>query len=102
MTNCWDKESAKRPTAEEALQVISAWQRIDRFDAIFLEGKPQSRPKLETKLPRSVCTSRFVPSIPALESYMKKKIIEITGIDDDEWETIVSYCTLHCLKMHVI
>jgi serine/threonine protein kinase len=90
MKQCWDDDPDKRPTAREVWVALTDWECDEQFDALFPEGEAQPRAQQPTMHPRSVYTSRFIPSISALETYANARNLEIREMGDDEWETIVS------------
>jgi serine/threonine protein kinase len=94
MQQCWDNDAEKRPTANKVWHRVDAWWRDNKkeFHALFPDGEAQPRAQQPTIHPRSVYTSRFIPSLNALETYANSRNLEINEISDDEWETIVSYC----------
>ena len=89
MKQCWDGNPVNRPSAAEAWNVIAyKWKELSFEFNDCTEELPQ--PMQSVSHPYSVYSSRFIPSIPALEAYARTKKLQIDQIDDDDWETIVS------------
>ena len=98
MEKCWDANPANRPTAYEVWREVQKWN-MNQFTTFDQFSREQSQSLLPKCHPRSVYTSRFIPSISVLEEYSKEKNLNIDQIDDAEWEKIVSTMLNYLLKI---
>jgi serine/threonine protein kinase len=100
MEECWNSDPAKRPSTGTVWNTVNAWRyNLKEFAKTFPDGEAQPRAQQPTMHPCSIYTSRFIPSMPALDTYAKTRNLAINEIEDDEWELMVS--TMCSIMMYV-